>query len=124
MSIIKGARNLENAKKFYDFALRADVQMLAEQAKAYQVPSNAKASPPPGAPNLDEIKLLDSDFRTYGSSEERSRLLQKWYDAVGSLPQERPSTPQRRRDYAAARGTERLPCGCPWAGCVLPLARG
>ncbi len=87
MSIIKGARNMESAKKFYDFALKADVQMLAEQAKAYQVPSNAKASPPPGAPNLDEIKLIDYDFTKYGSSDERTRLLKKWDDDVGSLPQ-------------------------------------
>jgi iron(III) transport system substrate-binding protein len=87
MSIIKGARNMESAKKFYDFALRADVQMLAEQAQAYQVPSNASASPPPGAPNLDEIKLIEYDFKKYGSSEERTRLLKKWDDEVGSLPQ-------------------------------------
>ncbi|MGF1627923.1 MAG: ABC transporter substrate-binding protein [Kiloniellaceae bacterium] len=87
MSIVKGARNLENAKKFYDFALRADVQMMAEQAQAYQVPSNAKASPPPGAPDLDQIKLIDYDFKKYGSSEERTRLLKKWDDDVGSLPQ-------------------------------------
>jgi iron(III) transport system substrate-binding protein len=87
MSIIKGARNLENAKKFYDFALRADVQMLAEKAQAYQVPSNASATPPPGAPNLDELTLIDYDFVKYGSSEERTRLLKKWDDDVGSLPQ-------------------------------------
>lgn len=87
MSIIKGARNLENAKKFYDFALRPDVQMLAAEAKAYQVPSNAAATPPPGAPNLDELKLIDYDFAKYGSSEERTRLLKKWDDEVGSLPQ-------------------------------------
>jgi len=87
MSIIKGARNMENAKKFYDFALRPDVQMLAAKAQAYQVPSNGKATPPPGAPNLDELKLIDYDFKKYGSSEERTRLLKKWDDEVGSLPQ-------------------------------------
>src|SRR3546814_12158700 len=71
MPIIKGARNLENAKKCYDFALRADVQMLAEQAKASQVPSNAKASPPPGEPNLAEIKPIASDYKQYGSRGQR-----------------------------------------------------
>jgi ABC-type Fe3+ transport system substrate-binding protein len=30
MSIIKGARNLENAKKFYDFALTAEFQNMAQ----------------------------------------------------------------------------------------------
>ncbi len=87
MSIIKGARNMDSAKKFYDFALNANVQMLAAKAKAYQVPSNSKASPPPGAPNLDELKLIEYDFKKYGSSAERSRLLKKWDDEVGSLPQ-------------------------------------
>ncbi len=87
MSIIKGARNLENAKKFYDFALRPEVQMLAAKAGAYQVPSNAKATPPPGAPNLDEIKLIDYDFKKYGSSDERTRLLKKWDEEVSALPQ-------------------------------------
>ena len=87
MSIIKGARNLESAKKFYDFALNPTIQMLAAQAKAYQVPSNSNASPPPGAPNLDELKLIEYDFKKYGSSAERSRLLKKWDDEVGSLPQ-------------------------------------
>ncbi|HEX9790668.1 MAG TPA: ABC transporter substrate-binding protein [Kiloniellales bacterium] len=87
MSIINGARNLDSAKKFYDFALRPDVQMLAGQVGAYQVPSNSQSTPPPGAPNLDEIKLIDYDFKKYGSSDERTRLLKKWDDEVGALPQ-------------------------------------
>ncbi len=86
MSIIKGARNEDSAKKFYDFALRADVQTLAKDAKAYQVPSNKKAVPPPEAPDFATIKLIDYDFKKYGSSEERGRLLTKWEQEVNSLP--------------------------------------
>jgi iron(III) transport system substrate-binding protein len=86
MSIIKGARNPESAKKFYDFALRADIQTLARDAQAYQVPSNKNAEPPPEAPKLSEIKLIDYDFAKYGSSEERTRLLKRWEDEVNSLP--------------------------------------
>lgn len=87
MSIIKGARNLDSAKKWVDFALSADVQSLAVQAKAYQVPSNVKATVPKEAPKLDQIKLIDYDFKKYGSSDERKRLLKKWDDEVKSLPQ-------------------------------------
>ena len=87
MSIIKGARNPESARKFYDFALRADVQELAQQAQAFQVPSNKNATPPPEAPDFSEIKLIDYDFAKYGSSDERTRLLQKWDEEVFSLPQ-------------------------------------
>ncbi len=86
MSIIKGARNLESAKKYFDFALQPDIQMMAVKAKAYQVPSNAGANPPPQAPDLSQIKLIDYDFKKYGSSAERKRLLSKWDKEVKSLP--------------------------------------
>ena len=86
MSIIKGARNLESAKKWYDWALTAEAQELAEQAQAYQVPSNAAASPPPEAPDLEKIQLIDYDFEKYGSSDERTRLLSKWDQEIAALP--------------------------------------
>jgi iron(III) transport system substrate-binding protein len=86
MSIIKGARNLENAKKWYDWALTPAAQAIGAQAKSYQVPSNKNAPVPPQAPKLEEIKLIDFDFAKYGSSEERRRLLSKWDREVKNLP--------------------------------------
>jgi len=86
MSIIKGARNLENAKKFYDWALSPEAQSLALQAKSFQLPSNKNAKVSPMVPDLSSIKLIDYNFKLYGSSEERKRLLKKWDDEVGSLP--------------------------------------
>jgi iron(III) transport system substrate-binding protein len=85
MSIIAGARNLDEAKQFYDFALRADIQEMAGSVGAYQVPSNRGATPPPEAPDLEQIKLIDYDFKTYGSSDERTRLLSKWDTDVNAL---------------------------------------
>ena len=76
----------KNFKKFYDFALDPEIQMLASQAKAYQVPSNGGAKPPPQAPDLSKLKLIDYDFAKYGSSAERKRLLSKWDDEVSTLP--------------------------------------
>lgn len=86
MSIVKGGPNPESAKKFYDFALRADIQSRAAEAKAYQVPSNMAATTPPQAPDFSTIKLIDYDFAKYGSSAERARLLARWDAEVGSLP--------------------------------------
>ena len=86
MSIIKGARNLESAKKWYDWALTADAQELAAKAQAYQVPSNKDAVAPPEAPDLSQIELIDYDFKKYGSSAERTRLLKKWDEEVYALP--------------------------------------
>ncbi len=87
MSIVKGARNPENAQKFYDWALQADVQSRALEVKAFQVMSNKAAESSPLAPDLDTLKLIDYDFVKYGSSDERKRLLKKWDDEVSVLPQ-------------------------------------
>lgn len=85
MSIIKGGRNPENARKFYDWALTADVQSRALEVKAFQVMSNKGAESSPMAPDLSSIKLIDYDFKKYGSSAERKRLLKKWDDEVSVL---------------------------------------
>jgi iron(III) transport system substrate-binding protein len=85
-SIIKGAKNLEAAKKWYDWALTADAQALAAKAKSYQVPSNKATPVPPQAPKFSEIKMINYDFAKYGSSAERTRLLAKWDKEVKALP--------------------------------------
>ena len=87
MSIIKGARNLDNAKKWYDWALTPAAQGLAVQAQAYQVPSNKNSPVPPEAPKFSEIKLIDYDFAKFGSSDERSRLLARWDAEIGAQAQ-------------------------------------
>ncbi|MGY0219414.1 ABC transporter substrate-binding protein [Endozoicomonadaceae bacterium StTr2] len=86
MSIIKGARNLASAQKWAEFALRPDIQSLSSEVKAYQVPSNKTADVPPEAPRLSDVKLIDYDFATYGSSDVRKRLLKRWDDEIKSLP--------------------------------------
>jgi len=87
MSIIEGARNLDEAKQFYDWALSAEAQNLALQVNAFQVMSNVAAESSPMAPDMSAIKLIDYDFVKYGSSDERKRLLQKWDEEVSTLPQ-------------------------------------
>ncbi len=86
MSIIKGAKNMDNAKKFYDWALTPAAQKLGAEAKSYQVPSNKSTPIPPQAPKLADIKLINFDFAKYGSSEERKRLLAKWDAEVKNQP--------------------------------------
>ena len=87
MSIIDGARNMDEAKAFYDWALSAEAQNLALEVNAFQVPSNMNAETSPSAPDMSQITLIDYDFRTYGSSDTRQRLLQKWDEEVSTLPQ-------------------------------------
>jgi iron(III) transport system substrate-binding protein len=85
-SLIKGAKNLDLAKKWYDWALTPAAQTLAVDAKAYQVPSNKGAKTPKEAPDFSAIKFINYDFAKYGSSAERTRLLAKWDKEVKAAP--------------------------------------
>ena len=87
MSIVKGARNAAQARRFYDWALTAPAQRLGFEAGGQlQTPSNPAAPLPPGAPDLSRIKLIKYDFAHYGRSAERRRLIERWEREVGSLP--------------------------------------
>ena len=86
ISIIKGARNLENAKKFYEWALTPAAQELAAANKQYQLPSNIKTKLDPLIPDFKKIKFIDYDYAKYGSSAERKRLIARWEKEVNSQP--------------------------------------
>jgi iron(III) transport system substrate-binding protein len=86
MSIVKGARNLDNAKKFVDWALSPKAQALGAQAKQFQLPSNTATPISPLSPKPAEIKLISYDFAKYGASAERKRLLERWDREIGSQP--------------------------------------
>jgi iron(III) transport system substrate-binding protein len=86
MSIMKGARNLENAKKFYEWALTAQAQQFGAAAKQFQLPSNKATPIDPRVPDFKKIKFIDYDYAKYGASSERKRLIAKWEKDVNSLP--------------------------------------
>ena len=86
MTIIKGARNLDNAKKFYEWALTAAAQEMGAAAKQFQVPSNKAAKVDARVPDFKKIKFINYDYAKYGASAERKRLIGKWEKDVNSLP--------------------------------------
>jgi len=86
MSIIKGARNLANAKKFYEWALTAQAQQFGAAAHQYQLPSNMATPIDPHVPDFKKIKFIKYDYAKYGASAERKRLIAKWEKEVNSLP--------------------------------------
>ena len=86
MSLIKGARNLEAAKKFYEWALTASAQEMGAAAKQFQVPSNKAAKVDARVPDFKKIKFINYDYAKYGASAERKRLISKWEKDVNSLP--------------------------------------
>lgn len=78
MAIIKGSRNLDNAKKFADWALTVDAQKIGLEVKEYAIPTNRGVPLPPMVPNLADVKVINYDFAKYGSSDVRKRLLERW----------------------------------------------
>ena len=87
MSIIAGARNMKEAKKFYDWALSPAIQtMVFTSGKSLQVPSNTKAKADPDAPDLSTINLIDYNFKVYGDKSTRASLLSKWDNDVSVIP--------------------------------------
>jgi iron(III) transport system substrate-binding protein len=87
MSILRGARNLTQARRFYDWALTREAQVLGySAAKQLQTPSNRSAPVPPGAPDLTKIRLIEYDFARYGRAAERRRLIERWDREIGALP--------------------------------------
>ena len=84
-AIVKGARNLDNARRFVDFALSAEGQKIGIDVKEYAIPTNRGVVLPPQVPNLADLKLIDYDFAKYGSSAERRRLLDRWEKEINAL---------------------------------------
>lgn len=83
VSLIKGARNLDNAKKFVDFVMSKEGQETAwQKGQSFQILTNTTAEQSPNALKLDDLNLIEYDMDTYGSSDERKRLINKWVNVV------------------------------------------
>jgi iron(III) transport system substrate-binding protein len=82
---VKGARNLEAARKFVDWALSPKAQKIGQDNKQFQLPSNVGTPVSPLSPKTADIKLIAYDFAKYGASAERKRLLERWDREVGSI---------------------------------------
>ncbi|MGC7560455.1 ABC transporter substrate-binding protein [Pasteurella sp. PK-2025] len=83
ISIIKGARNLDNAKLFMDWALSKEGQELDWIRRApYQIPTNKYATVLPDAVKPDQLKLIDFDFEKFGSSTQAKQIISRWLEEV------------------------------------------
>lgn len=84
MSIVKGARNLDNAKKWYDWMLEGKTQELFPKYHGYSFPSAKDATLAKEVVDITGMKLLDKDRASFVSSERRKELIQRWNDEIGS----------------------------------------
>ncbi|MDX5627684.1 MULTISPECIES: ABC transporter substrate-binding protein [unclassified Brenneria] len=83
VSILKGARNLDNAKLFVDWALSKEAQELAwKKGQSYQILTNTTAETSPLSLKLQDLKLINYDMDKYGAADVRKELISKWVNEV------------------------------------------
>ncbi len=80
MAIIKGARNLDAAQKWFDWALEPATQELGPKYAAYQAPTVKGASP--ARPELLEVNLIDYNFDYCGDN--RTAFVDRFTNEVAS----------------------------------------
>lgn len=80
VAIIKGAPEMEAAKKFVDWSLTKKAQEIGQHNNSYQFLTNPEANPPEEAMKFKDAKLISYDFEWSGAN--RARLLEAWNKAV------------------------------------------
>jgi iron(III) transport system substrate-binding protein len=86
ISLVKGARNAPEAKKYYDWLMSPAGQGIGAKANSLQNPANKTFKQDLKIPTMDGVKLVNYDFKKYGSSAERKRIIDKWEKEVNALP--------------------------------------
>lgn len=79
LAIVKDAKNMENAKKFVDFALSKETQeIMATELSRRSIRNDVEA--PEGLPPLGDIKQVEYDFNW--ASDKKEENLNKWKDII------------------------------------------
>ncbi len=86
VSMVKGSKAPDAARKFFDFALSKEAQDINARLKIHSIASNKTAAVSGDAPRLADMKLIAYDTAKYGASAERRRLLAKWTQEVQASP--------------------------------------
>lgn len=80
MAIVKGAKHMQAAKLWFDWALEPSTQELGPKYKAYQAPTVTGATP--SRPELLEVKLIDYDFTWAG--ENKTAFVEKFTNEIAN----------------------------------------
>jgi len=86
IALVKGSRNREAAKRYYDWLMSKEGQQIGARANSLQTPANKTFTPDARIPNTDNVRLIKYDFEKYGRASERKRLVDRWVKEVESLP--------------------------------------
>ncbi len=80
MGIVKGAKHLDAAKKWFDWALTAEAQSLGPKYHAYQAPTVGGVQL--SHPELLQVKLIDYDFQWAG--EHKKEFVDKFTNEIAT----------------------------------------
>ena len=86
MSLVKGARNADNGRKFYEWQLTPTAQALAAASGSFTIPSHKETPLHPLMPPAAQMKFISYDLKKFGSKEERTRLIARWDKEVQAAP--------------------------------------
>jgi iron(III) transport system substrate-binding protein len=86
IALVKGARNKEAARRYYDFLMSKEGQEIGGRANSLQFPANRTVKLDPRIPKMDDVRLIKYDFEKYGKAAERKRLVERWTKEVESQP--------------------------------------
>ncbi len=84
VGIIKGAPQLENAKKFVDFVLTVEAQEIGQTVNALQFLTNPNAQPPKEVEAIKDTKLIDQDDDWSGAH--RTEFLNRFNEMTRTTP--------------------------------------
>jgi iron(III) transport system substrate-binding protein len=86
LSLIKGAPNMANAKRFIDWALTPETQLIAKDFRSFQLQSNKKTPLPAvvikHGMDFENVKTIQYDF--LWASKNRERIIKQWSEKIFS----------------------------------------
>ncbi len=80
VSILKGAKNMDEAKALVDWILSKEGQTTLSQVKTYFFPVRKDVSAGEGVPSLAEIQLIDYDREK--AAADKGRIVDRWVTEV------------------------------------------
>jgi len=85
MAIVKGAKNLAEAKQFVDWALTPAGQQVINESGFFGYPSAKGTKISDYTVDITPYKTIDLDLKYYGSPERRKTLLERWDRDIGAI---------------------------------------
>jgi iron(III) transport system substrate-binding protein len=86
LSIVRGARNLAQARRFYDWYLTAPAMDIGIATNQWHTPAHREARMDRRILDLSTVRLIDYDVVRFGDPAMRRRILERWEREVGSAP--------------------------------------